>query len=297
MISTRPQPGTTEAADMAVVLPTFQPGPFLVKTLASIETQTVAPREIVVVDDGSEPPVELPETELPIRLLRIPHGGIATARNAGVEATTAPLVHICDHDDVLAPTFYERQTATLTGPSRVDVSYAICGFIDGAGAVVPGRLPWTAPLSRRPEEMLRTLLRNNQLASIATVFRRDVFAALGGFRALDYVQDWDFWLRAAAQGCQFMAIPEILAWHRVHSAQKSSEVRRIPALEESLVMLRSLHLPPGHRLSSRSARAGIHLQCSRILRTEGRPGVVKHALRGFAGRPIEALCLMLGTVR
>lgn len=297
MNSARPELGRAEAADIAVVLPTFQPGPFLVKTLASIESQTVAPREIVVVDDGSEPPVKLPDAELPIRILRIPHGGIATARNAGVEATTAPLVHICDHDDVLAPTFYERQTATLTGPSRVDVSYSICGFIDGAGAVIPGRLPWTAPRSQGPDEMLRTLLRGNELASIATVFRRDVFAALGGFRPLHYVQDWDFWLRAAAQECEFTAIPEILAWHRVHSAQKSSEVRRIPALEESLVMLRSLRLPPGHRLASRSARAGIHLQCSRILRAERRPGVVRHALRGFAGRPVEAWRLMLRTVR
>lgn len=281
----------------AVVIPTFQPGPFLMETLASIARQTVPPEEIVVVDDGSEPPVSLSLTEMPARLVRLPHSGIAAARNAGIGATSAPVVHVCDHDDILEPTFYERQAAAFTGAHRIDIAFSFCGFINELGAVIPGRLPWEAPRLRTPHESLRTLLRGNQMASVAATFRREVFGALGGFHSFDYVQDWEFWLRAAAGGYRFTDIPEVLAWHRVHIAQQSSEARRIPALEESLLMLKSLHVSPRFWADVRRARAGIHLHLSRLLRSANRPGVARHVLGALRGRPIETSRLLFGIGR
>lgn len=272
---------------LSVIVPTFQPGPYFAETLASLERQTVAPSEVVVVDDGSDPPVVLPPHQLPIRLLRIDHAGIGGARNAGVRATTAPLVHICDHDDLLEPTFFERMLARFTSEPSIHVAHSSCGYIDSDGVVLPGRLPYRPPPTGGRRAVLASLLTENHIASVSAVFRRSAFLRVGGFRSLDYVQDWDFWLRLASTGSRFAHIPEVLAWHRVHPNQQSREDQRLRVLEESLDMVDGLRLPVSMELVRRRKRADLHLQASRVLRTRGEAGVLRHLVAAWHRRPVE----------
>lgn len=60
--------------------------------------------EAVVVDDGSDPPLDLPALSLPVTLLRneTARGGGA-ARNRGLAAVRAPWLIFVDADDLLAP--------------------------------------------------------------------------------------------------------------------------------------------------------------------------------------------------
>jgi GT2 family glycosyltransferase len=277
---------TENVAPLSVIVPTFQPGPHLMETLASIARQTVTPSELVVVDDGSDPPIALPSNFPSIRLLRIGHAGIAGARNAGVRATTAPLVHICDHDDVLEPTFVERVAVAFRTQPSVDVLHSVCGFIDENGALLPGRLPYRPPPSGS-DRFLSALLSENYIGSVAAVFRRDAFNRVGGFRPLDYVQDWDFWLRLASTGSQFGHIPEILAWHRVHPNQQSRESERVSILEESLDMVGALRLPVRMWLARRRALAMLHLQASQVLHARGEPRALRHLISGWSRRPFK----------
>lgn len=282
---------------MSVVVPTFNPGPHLAATLASLEHQTVHPAEVVVVDDGSEPPVVLPACRMPTRLLRIGHAGIAAARNAGVRATTAPLVHICDHDDLVDRTFFEHMAGVFAAEPSVGVAHSVCGLIDGDGAVLPGRLPYRSPPVGDGERVLAPLLAENHIASVAAVFRREAFARVGGFRSLDYVQDWDFWLRLAATGSRFEHVPETLAWHRVHPHQQSREAQRVQVLEESLDMLDELDLPRRMWRVRWRARATLHLQASRVLRARGERGALRHLVAAWQRRPIETSRLALRALR
>ncbi|MBW3614200.1 MAG: hypothetical protein KY439_02695 [Actinobacteria bacterium] len=164
------------------------------------------------------------------------------------------------------------------------------------------RYPWRGALNRvdnfeDPKRVLHALLHGNEIASVAAVFRRATFDDLGGFRSLAYVQDCDSWIRAAAQRSRFKAIPDTLAWHRVHPTQQSGEARRVLALEESLTMLSSARLPAWLWLTARRSRGGLHLQLSRLLRARGQPGVVRHALQGFAGRSLQTSRAVLGASR
>lgn len=61
--------------EVVTIVPTYGPAPYPPEKLASLESQTVAPHEVIVVDDGSTAQVEVPPTRLPIRLLRIDHAG------------------------------------------------------------------------------------------------------------------------------------------------------------------------------------------------------------------------------
>lgn len=245
---------------VATVIPTYGRGPFLEETLAALERQTFPPHEVVVVDDGSPTPVSLPPHPLPLKVLRIDHAGIGRARNAGVRDTSAPLVHICDHDDLLEPDFYERIVSTFASRPSADVVHSACGFIDADGGVTPGLLPGSPPDYSTPTKTLLTLLRINPIASVATVFRRELAVDLGGFRDLDFVQDWDFWLRAAARGAEFAFVGEVLAWHRVHADQQSSSEKTPLILAEARRMLRSQNLPRRQWLAREQKIADLHIE-------------------------------------
>jgi hypothetical protein len=56
------------------------------------------------------------------------------------------------------------------------------------------------------------------------VFTRSLHAEIGGFRALRYVHDWDFALRAAARG-GVRVLPQFLSSYRVHAANTIKEAR------------------------------------------------------------------------
>lgn len=272
---------------VATIIPTYGRGLFLGETLASLERQTLPPAEVVLVDDGSPLPVSIPSPPLEVKVLRIEHAGIAVARNAGLAATAAPLVHICDHDDLVEPEFYERMVGMFVARPSVDVAHSACGFIDGDGASRSGLLPGSPPEYAKGADTLRTLLRINPIASVATVFRRQLAASLHGFRDFDFVQDWDFWLRAAAEGAEFAFVGEVLAWHRVHAAQQSAPERTPLVLGEARRMLRSQKLPRRQWLAREQKIADLHLEeaAHRVAMHEERTATLANLLLAAPARP------------
>ena len=98
------------AADVTVVVPAFEATPG--NTYPSV-------REVIVVDDASEPPVVAQEGQ---RVIRLPaNSGPAAARNAGLALVTTPLVAFVDTDvdvddgwlEALLPQFADPRVALV----------------------------------------------------------------------------------------------------------------------------------------------------------------------------------------
>ena len=92
-------------ATLSVVIPTHNRLPVLQQALRCLSEGSVRPDEVVVVDDGSEDPVEahLSSTDLgyTLRVVRFSPGrGAPSARNAGFEESTGDIVVFMD-DDIL----------------------------------------------------------------------------------------------------------------------------------------------------------------------------------------------------
>ena len=94
----------TPTMPVSVIIPCYQTPPeTLARTLAALEAQTY-PRElfeVVVVDDGSEPPLKLPRsTPLDIKAMRQEHCGFGAprARNTGVQAASGDIVLFLNSD-------------------------------------------------------------------------------------------------------------------------------------------------------------------------------------------------------
>jgi peptidoglycan/xylan/chitin deacetylase (PgdA/CDA1 family)/GT2 family glycosyltransferase len=208
---------TSNAHAIAVVIPCFNLGEFLAETVASVMAQTRPAAEIVVVDDGSDDPgtlgvlARLPElTGGRGRVERVPHAGVALARDHGCRVTSAPYVLWLDADDLLDRTFLEKTADRLDGDPALD--FAATGtemFGEASGA-------WLPP---EPHELIRHLAEGS--FCITSLFRRRLWEQIGGCDpGLPAAEDWDFWLRALERGHRGAVVPEHLFRYRIRSGSR-----------------------------------------------------------------------------
>ena len=92
-------------SSVSVVIPVHNGAKYLRECVASVLGQTLAPLEVIIVDDGSTDAT--PEIALslgaPVRLLRQDRQGPAAARNAGAEAASGRFLAFIDADDIWEP--------------------------------------------------------------------------------------------------------------------------------------------------------------------------------------------------
>jgi glycosyltransferase involved in cell wall biosynthesis len=165
----------------------------------------VADWELLIVDDGSTDQTydmarRAAAGDARIRLLRKRNGGISTARNMVMAASTGEFIAILDSDDVWEPTYLAEQLALFTQHPETDVVTGNGWFL---GSRLDGQLARPFP-DTRPQPTLQTMLADETSIFIMSVFRRRVYAAIGGFdETMRSNEDYDYWLRAAYAGFRF----------------------------------------------------------------------------------------------
>lgn len=212
----------TPAQDaVAVVIPTRDRAALLERAVRSVLAQTFAPTEVVVVDDGSDPPVKLASdlaADARVRLERNdrPRGAPA-ARNLGIERSVSPLIAFLDDDDEWYPTKLQRQVAAL-GALTADEAGDVAGVYCGYALCQPGR-PVTRTLPATDSELSRLLLERPCVLPSSLVLRRSALAVIGGFRPdLNRTEDWDLSLRVTDR-FRLATVPEVLVrWNRSNTS-------------------------------------------------------------------------------
>lgn len=119
------------AADVSLITCTFNDGHFVNGLLAGLAEWSLPPREVVVLDDGSDRPYAPPACPAPVRLLRHEtNRGIPTAKHAAISAGTSPLLLFMDCDTRVEPGWLE---ACLPHAARPEV-----GMVSGPVGYVSG---------------------------------------------------------------------------------------------------------------------------------------------------------------
>lgn len=115
------------APALSVIIPTYNRGDLIRYTLESVRratrTWTV---ETIVVDDGSDTPVEPIIEQLGLRVSRVvrqENQGLLFARLAGLRHATGEFTMFLDSDDLVGPEKFDRQLSALR-ESRADISYS-----------------------------------------------------------------------------------------------------------------------------------------------------------------------------
>ncbi len=202
------------SSGIAVVIPCYELGRTLEEAVESARHQTLPPEDVIVVDDGSRVPFTRNAIarlgEQGVKVIRTEHRGPAHARNVGVDSTATPLVVLLDADDLFEPTYLERAAGLLA--ESPDVSFVCCAL----QAFGRASYRWKPP----PYDIAESIGRG-ACGHISTVFRREVWDAVGGFdAAFPRGEDIDFWLRALELGFRGAILDEALVRYRVRRASR-----------------------------------------------------------------------------
>jgi glycosyltransferase involved in cell wall biosynthesis len=210
---------------MSVVVPTRNRPHQLRETLDGLLRQDLSTDdyEIIVVDDGSSPPVSAQERVLVLRL-----GGVerSAARNAGARAARGDILVFVDDDVGVDGGFLtahwaaQQQWPGVLAVGRID--------LPGEGAA-PAFLRFRRALEREAIPEHRGLLaRPNFCTAQNMSIRRDVFEALGGFAPeVSSGEDQDLALRHTATGGVIAYLPEAVGLHRDDAIDLARYCRRV----------------------------------------------------------------------
>jgi glycosyltransferase involved in cell wall biosynthesis len=193
----------------SVIMPVWNRSHSVGKAIESVLAQTFKDLELLIVDDGSDDGFE--EAVRPflgpgVGCLRIPHGGVSVARNAGIRKTTGRFIAYLDSDNTWRPNFLERMKAALDedGGNRL-VAYAIAQVHECNGRLHPAGLK----MAGEPPS-LRTLASRNQIDLNTVVHSRQCLEMVESYdKSLRRLVDWDFLGRLIAR-YEPIFVPEVL---------------------------------------------------------------------------------------
>jgi glycosyltransferase involved in cell wall biosynthesis len=206
----------------AVVIPVHDGARFLADALGSVAEQDLD-LEVVVVDDGSTDSSAAIAQDLGVTCIRQPHLGPAAARNAGIEASTAPFIVFLDADDLIPPGAVARQLAYLEAHPGTDGVMGMQEYRVLNGVALPD---WAvADKIGQPDEVSRPSV-------FASVIRRSTFDRVGIFDPrFRLSEDVDWLLRAKDLGAVIDVVSDVVLVRRIHGANLTYDT---PGLRRSM---------------------------------------------------------------
>lgn len=224
---------TGQADDISVVIPAYNAAAYLAEAVRSVCNQTVPPRRIIVVDDGSTDATPDVAATLQraglgpgIELIRQENGGPAAALNRGAALIEHGLIAFQAADDIWVPEKTRWQLQALAEGADIVFGHSqnfISPELDAA----------TAATLHCPPEPMPCELCSVLLTRVAT------FRAVGWFDAQDRIGESLDWLsRAADLGLKSRILPQVVAFRRLHG--RNFSLTRRPDGQEYLQLLKAM---------------------------------------------------------
>ncbi len=182
---------------VTVVVPHLNQPELLELCLASLDAQTLADFEVLVVDNGS---AALPEAVVArhprARLVAEPVPGPGPARNRGVALARAPIIAFLDADCIADPGWLAAFVADFAAhPEAAILGGAVVIFAEGDRPNVAEAFDLVYGIRQE-----WTIARHGFAATANLAVRRWVFDAVGPFAGLAISEDMEWGMRAAARG-------------------------------------------------------------------------------------------------
>jgi glycosyltransferase involved in cell wall biosynthesis len=199
-----------------IIMPTHNPGTFIIEALQSCMIQSHKDIRITVVDDCSTTDLSYLKKKFPkVNWIQTPENlGPAGARNYGISKTSGELISFLDDDDVMDMHKVTLAVREFERNSRLGMT---CG---NYRILVNGKL--RAPFYKKaPHIDHRLLMRQNFVASGSVTIRRTVFDDVGGFNPKYWIaEDYDLWLRVAEKH-PIKYLHRVLYYYRIIPGGKS----------------------------------------------------------------------------
>jgi len=203
---------------VSVIIHTYNNEKFIAETVESVLNQTYKDYEIIVVDDGSVDGTR--EALMPymqkIRYHYKENGGIASAKNAGINLSQSELVAFLDHDDLWVPDKLQLQMECFKENPLLGLVYAkYTSFRDGK------------ELRTKPEKgysgwIFKELLAKSFIQTSTVVVKKKCLNAVGPYdESFSLGDEYDMFLRISKKfQCGF--VNKGLTRYRVHDTNASN---------------------------------------------------------------------------
>lgn len=206
-----------QTGTLSVVIACYEMGAMLKETIESVWASDRQPDEVLLIDDGSKGEETLrviaelqniaSAKGLPLKVVRKQNGGLAAARNTGLELAQGEFISFLDGDDLIEPQFYKVALPLLT-------QYLQLGGISAWASIFGTDIPdgfWNAPQPEFPF----LFIENSVIVPCVT--RTALLRHLGGYdtRQRYNYEDWELSIRILASGYPIVTVPMHLMRYRI----------------------------------------------------------------------------------
>lgn len=211
-------------SEITVVLPSYNHAPFVERTLRSIFAQTVRPKKLIVIDDGSKDEsvliIERALQDYPAdcELVARENRGLSKTLNQGLSLAESELFAYIGSDDVWFPTFLEKRVELLEKKPTAVLAFGDGFLIDENDQIVDSTTDW---VDFAGGEALPHLLRGQVFPSASVVYRRAAVEKYG-WNENSVLEDYELYLKLSADG-EFAFDKTILCAWRQHSRNVSGD--------------------------------------------------------------------------
>ncbi len=282
----------SKAADVSVIIPAYRAAGTIARALGSVARQALKPREVIVVDDGSDDGTRLAAEacrgllgNIRLSVLSQENAGAGAARNRGIHAATSEYVAFLDADDEWLPEKLARTMPHMAGTANVLVSHNPI-VDDGSGETV---VDCARHFQATAGDRFASMYRRGYVSTSTVVAGRAAIIAAGGFDTdLANAQDFALWLALLeSPETPFHVFGEALTRYHVTpgSIMTHTERRLDCCLDIARRYYPALRRRPGWPLASLCFRiAAVHHEAFAAYRTSGRWGA---ALWTLARLPVQ----------
>jgi glycosyltransferase involved in cell wall biosynthesis len=224
----KPVEGMLERPLWSVMIPVYNCSNYLKSTLESVLSENISEdqMQIEVVDDCST------DANIEELVFNIGKGRIQYFRqteNIGsllnfatcLNRSRGQRIHLLHGDDKIKPGFYCKIDALFKNYPQAGAAFTRFAYINGRDKFMhyhDAQMKHDSLL----ENWLPTLCERQRIQYVSIVVKREVYERLGSFYGVEYGEDWEMWVRIAAN-YPIAYSPEVLAEYRMHQQSISGK--------------------------------------------------------------------------
>ena len=219
------EPEKDQQPEIFAVVPSYNHAPFVEKCLRSIIGQTLRPKKLLVIDDGSSdgsPEIierVLNDCPFPSELIARENRGLCATLNQAFAASSGEYFAYLGSDDVWLPEFVDEQTRLLEERPDAVLAFSHAYLLDQNDNVTGSTADWH---EFADGDMLPLLMQGVIFSSPGVMYRRSALAD-HPWNESAKLEDYEMYLRLAVDG-DFARNEKVLCGWRQHGYNASSRL-------------------------------------------------------------------------
>lgn len=198
-------------------MPVFNTAPYLQESVSSMLTQDHGNIEFIFINDGStDNSLDILKSFSDSRMRIVSNEGnkgLVYTLNKGLELAHGEYIARMDGDDVSLPGRISRQLRYLENHPEVDVLATRISLVNEDGRDIG---EWADEAAHITATDIRNFLPVNNCIAHPSVMARAAVLKKYGYRSMQaQAEDYDLWLRMAADGVVIHKLDEVLLKHRI----------------------------------------------------------------------------------